>query len=207
MRTIIDRQRTAVLAARNRIHEQLPDYATTKGAIHGFTKSLAQNLVERGIRVNCVVPGPVWTPLNPSDKPAHEVAHFGEKTPMKRPAQPEEIAPAFVFFASEADSSYITGGSWMIVFEFYCPLLPLLCGSPAPPYWPMRRFTSWSVGSPAAAATDWGNSEVFAFRVRFFADRLLTVLPLFLGGMENPFTHSEFVAHDRSCAGAARIEV
>jgi NAD(P)-dependent dehydrogenase (short-subunit alcohol dehydrogenase family) len=90
-------------------HKQLLDYATTKGAIHAFTKSLAQNLVERGIRVNCVAPGPVWTPLNPSDKPAKEVAHFGEKTPMKRPAQPEEIAPAFVFFASDADSSYITG--------------------------------------------------------------------------------------------------
>jgi NAD(P)-dependent dehydrogenase (short-subunit alcohol dehydrogenase family) len=87
----------------------LLDYAATKGAIHAFTKSLAQNLVEKGIRVNCVAPGPVWTPLNPSDKPAPEVAKFGQKTPMKRPAQPEEIAPAFVFFASEADSSYITG--------------------------------------------------------------------------------------------------
>jgi NAD(P)-dependent dehydrogenase (short-subunit alcohol dehydrogenase family) len=70
---------------------------------------LAQNLVPRGIRVNCVAPGPVWTPLNPSDKPPEEVAVFGQKTPMGRPAQPEEIAPAFVFFASEADSSYITG--------------------------------------------------------------------------------------------------
>jgi NAD(P)-dependent dehydrogenase (short-subunit alcohol dehydrogenase family) len=88
---------------------QLLDYASTKGAIHAFTKSLAQNLVERGIRVNCVAPGPVWTPLNPSDKDAEQVAHFGEGTPMKRPAQPEEIAPAFVFFASDADSSYVTG--------------------------------------------------------------------------------------------------
>jgi len=88
----------------------LLDYSATKGAIHAFTKSLAQNLVEKGIRVNCVAPGPVWTPLNPSDnKTPAEVAQFGAKTPMKRPAQPEEVAPAFVFFASEADSSYITG--------------------------------------------------------------------------------------------------
>lgn len=89
--------------------KELLDYAATKGAIHAFTKSLAQNLVEKGIRVNCVAPGPVWTPLNPSDKPAKEVAKFGADTPMKRPAQPEEIAPAFVYFASEIDSSYVTG--------------------------------------------------------------------------------------------------
>jgi NAD(P)-dependent dehydrogenase (short-subunit alcohol dehydrogenase family) len=89
--------------------EKLLDYSATKGAIHAFTKSLAQNLVSRGIRVNCVAPGPVWTPLNPSDKPPDEVARFGQKTPLGRPAQPEEIAPSFVFFASEADSSYITG--------------------------------------------------------------------------------------------------
>lgn len=89
--------------------KELLDYSATKGAIHAFTKSLAQNLVERKIRVNCVAPGPVWTPLNPSDKPAEEVAEFGADTPMKRPAQPEEIAPAYVYFASEADSSYVTG--------------------------------------------------------------------------------------------------
>jgi NAD(P)-dependent dehydrogenase (short-subunit alcohol dehydrogenase family) len=89
--------------------KDLLDYSATKGAIHAFTKSLAQNLVERRIRVNCVAPGPVWTPLNPSAKPAEEVAKFGADTPMKRPAQPEEIAPAYVFFASNADSSYITG--------------------------------------------------------------------------------------------------
>ncbi|HET9768386.1 MAG TPA: SDR family oxidoreductase [Thermoanaerobaculia bacterium] len=87
----------------------LLDYSSTKGAIHAFTKTLAQNLVERGIRVNCVSPGPVWTPLNPSDSPPEKVAHFGEDTPMKRPAQPEEIAPAYVYFASYADSSYVTG--------------------------------------------------------------------------------------------------
>jgi NAD(P)-dependent dehydrogenase (short-subunit alcohol dehydrogenase family) len=91
-------------------NKQLLDYSSTKGAIHAFTKSLAQNLVAKGIRVNCVAPGPVWTPLNPSDnKSPEEVAHFGEGTPMERPAQPEEVAPAYVFFASNADSSYITG--------------------------------------------------------------------------------------------------
>ena len=91
-------------------NKQLLDYSATKGAIHAFTKSLAQNLAPKGIRVNCVAPGPVWTPLNPSDnKTPEEVAHFGEGTPFERPAQPEEIAPAYVFFASEADSSYITG--------------------------------------------------------------------------------------------------
>jgi NAD(P)-dependent dehydrogenase (short-subunit alcohol dehydrogenase family) len=89
--------------------KELLDYASTKGAIHAFTKSLAQNLVERGVRVNCVAPGPVWTPLNPSDQAPQDVAEFGADTPMKRPAQPEEIAPAFVYFASEADSSYVTG--------------------------------------------------------------------------------------------------
>jgi NAD(P)-dependent dehydrogenase (short-subunit alcohol dehydrogenase family) len=88
---------------------QLLEYASTKVAIHALTKSLAQNLTLKGIRVNCVAPGPVWAPLNPSDKPPDKVASFGQDTPMKRPAQPEEIAPAFVFIASEADSSYITG--------------------------------------------------------------------------------------------------
>lgn len=90
---------------------KLPDYSATKGAINAFTKTLAVNLIDKGIRVNAVAPGPVWTPLNPSDdglKP-HEVAKFGSSNPMKRPAQPEEIAPAYVFLASNADSSYITG--------------------------------------------------------------------------------------------------
>jgi NAD(P)-dependent dehydrogenase (short-subunit alcohol dehydrogenase family) len=89
--------------------KQLIDYASTKGAIHAFTKALAQNLIEKRIRVNCVSPGPVWTPLNVADKEPEKVAKHGADTPLKRPAQPEEVAPAFVFFASEADSSYITG--------------------------------------------------------------------------------------------------
>lgn len=89
--------------------KELIDYSATKGAIHAFTKSLAQSLVERKIRVNCVSPGPVWTPLNVADKEPEEVAKHGADTPMKRPAQPEEIAPAFVFFASNVDSSYISG--------------------------------------------------------------------------------------------------
>lgn len=90
-------------------NKELLDYSATKGAIHAFTKSLAQNLIEKGIRVNCVSPGPVWTPLNVADKEAEKVAEHGADTPLKRPAQPEEVAPAFVFFASPIDSSYITG--------------------------------------------------------------------------------------------------
>lgn len=90
---------------------QLPAYATTKGAIHTFTKTLAQLLLDKGIRVNCVAPGPVWTPLNPADKgrSPQDVATFGKKAPISRPAQPEEVAPAYVFLASEGDASYITG--------------------------------------------------------------------------------------------------
>jgi NAD(P)-dependent dehydrogenase (short-subunit alcohol dehydrogenase family) len=85
------------------------DYAATKGAIHAFTKALAQNLLDRGIRVNCVAPGPVWTPLNPADQDEEEVSKFGSDVPMKRPAQPEEVAPAFVFLAAPSCSSYISG--------------------------------------------------------------------------------------------------
>lgn len=87
----------------------LLDYSMTKGGIHAFARSLAGQLLDRGIRVNVVAPGPVWTPLNPADKPADKVADFGTGAKMKRPAQPEEIAPAFVFLAAETCSSYITG--------------------------------------------------------------------------------------------------
>jgi NAD(P)-dependent dehydrogenase (short-subunit alcohol dehydrogenase family) len=90
-------------------NKQLLDYASTKGAIHAFSKSLAQNLVEKGIRVNCVAPGPIWTPLQVVDKEPKKSSKHGADVPMQRPGQPEEVAPAYVFFASEADSSYITG--------------------------------------------------------------------------------------------------
>lgn len=87
----------------------LLDYSTTKGAIHAFTKALAQNVLPRGIRVNAIAPGPVWTPLNPADSPAEKVAKFGSRTDMKRPAQPEELSPAYVFLAAPVCSGYITG--------------------------------------------------------------------------------------------------
>lgn len=87
----------------------LLDYSSTKGAIHAFTMSLASSLIDQGIRVNAVAPGPVWTPLNPADAPAEQVSQFGAQTDMKRPAQPEELSPAYVFLASPVCSSYITG--------------------------------------------------------------------------------------------------
>ena len=91
--------------------KNMPDYSATKGAVNAFTKTLAMQLIERQIRVNAVAPGPVWTPLNPADTgaTAKEASEFGSDSPMKRPAQPEELAPAYVFLASNADSSYITG--------------------------------------------------------------------------------------------------
>lgn len=90
-------------------NEALIDYSATKGAIHALTKSLAKNLISRGIRVNCVAPGPVWTPLNPAERSDDDIEYFGASTPIGRPAQPEEIAPAYVFLASNADSNYISG--------------------------------------------------------------------------------------------------
>lgn len=89
--------------------KELLDYSATKGAIHAFTKALAHNVAERGIRVNAVAPGPVWTPLNPADKKAQDIKKFGASTELGRPAQPEEIAPAYVFLAAPCCSSYITG--------------------------------------------------------------------------------------------------
>ena len=89
--------------------KHLLDYSATKGAIDAFTRSLAANLLERGIRVNAVAPGPVWTPLNPSDKPADKVAGFGQDSDMGRPAQPEELSPAYVFLAAPVCASYISG--------------------------------------------------------------------------------------------------
>lgn len=86
----------------------LLDYASSKGAIHAFSKSLAQALIDKGIRVNCVAPGPVWTPLNPAERSHEGYESFGADQPLGRPAQPEEIAPAYVYFAT-SDSSYVTG--------------------------------------------------------------------------------------------------
>lgn len=88
---------------------KLLDYSMTKGGIHAFARSLGTHLAPKGIRVNVVASGPVWTPLNPADQPPEKVAQFGAQSVMKRPAQPEEIAPAFVFLASPQCSSYITG--------------------------------------------------------------------------------------------------
>ncbi len=89
--------------------KDLLDYSSTKGAITAFTRSLSENLIERGIRVNAVAPGPIWTPLNPCGGATEEkLTHFGESTPMGRPGQPNEVAPSFLFLACE-DSSYMSG--------------------------------------------------------------------------------------------------
>ncbi|RKS79903.1 hypothetical protein CLV35_0314 [Motilibacter peucedani] len=98
---------TASIQARNPSPELL-DYATTKAGIVTFTQGLAASLAEKGIRVNAVAPGPVWTPLIPATMPEDEVEGFGEQTPLGRAGQPAELAPAYVFFASQ-ESSYVTG--------------------------------------------------------------------------------------------------
>ena len=97
---------TSVTAYRGSSH--LLDYSATKGAIVAFTRSLSEALVEKGIRVNGVAPGPIWTPLIPATFPAQQVAEFGSDVPMKRAGEPAEVAPCFVFLAS-SDSSYMTG--------------------------------------------------------------------------------------------------
>ncbi len=89
-------------------NKQLLDYSSTKGAIVAFTRSLSQNLVSKGIRVNAVAPGPIWTPLIPSTFPPEKVESFGKEVPMQRPGQPEEVAPSYVFLASD-DASYMSG--------------------------------------------------------------------------------------------------
>ncbi|WP_255516860.1 SDR family oxidoreductase [Larkinella sp. C7] len=97
---------TSVTAFQGRA--DLPEYSATKGAIMSFTRALSSNLAKKKIRVNGVAPGPIWTPLNPASVPAEEVAQFGKDVPMKRPGQPSEVAPAYVYLASN-DASYVTG--------------------------------------------------------------------------------------------------
>jgi len=89
---------------------QLLAYATTKGAIHNFTGGLAQLVAEKGIRVNCVAPGPIWTPLIPSTMPAEKVKNFGKQVPMQRPGQPRELAPVYVMLATD-EASYVSGAT------------------------------------------------------------------------------------------------
>ena len=103
---IVTSSETGIFGSKN-----LPDYSATKGALNALTKTLAMKFLDKGIRVNAVTPGPVWTPLNASDpgSSAEDVSKFGQQSPMGRPAQPEELAPAYVFLSSAADSSYITG--------------------------------------------------------------------------------------------------
>jgi len=88
-------------------NSRLLDYSASKGAIHAFTKALVSNLIQKGVRVDAATPGPVWTPLNPTDSPLGRIASFGRDTDVGRPAQPEELPPAYVFLASPACASYM----------------------------------------------------------------------------------------------------
>jgi NAD(P)-dependent dehydrogenase (short-subunit alcohol dehydrogenase family) len=107
--TRVHRERAARRAQGAGDRRGLIDYSATKGAVIAFTYSLAQALTERRIRVNAVAPGPVWTPLIPATMPEQKVDQFGNQVPMQRPAQPDEIAPSYVFFAADELSSYYTG--------------------------------------------------------------------------------------------------
>ena len=101
---------------------QLLAYATTKGAIQNFTAGLAQMLAEKGIRVNCVAPGPIWTPLIPSTMPPDKVKSFGQQAPMKRPGQPKELAPVYVMLASD-EASYVSGATVAVTgMTFHLPV-------------------------------------------------------------------------------------
>jgi NAD(P)-dependent dehydrogenase (short-subunit alcohol dehydrogenase family) len=100
--------RTNIFAMFFLTNPALLDYSSTKGAIVAFTRSLSQQLVDKGIRVNAVAPGPIWTPLIPATMPEDSVASFGKDVPMGRPGQPEEVAPCYLFLASD-DSSYMAG--------------------------------------------------------------------------------------------------
>jgi len=111
-RTFCDFGSSIIVTASVQAYDPSPNlfaYAQTKASLVVFAKSLAKQLADKGIRVNAVAPGPVWTPLNPADRSAEEITEFGKQTDFKRPAQPEELSPAYVFLASPGCSSYITG--------------------------------------------------------------------------------------------------
>src|SRR4029079_6396008 len=136
-------------------NKRLLDYSLTKGGIHAFACSLATQLGDRGSRVNVVAPGPVWTPLNPADKPAKAVEKFGADTPMRRPAQPEEIAPAFVFLAAPSCASYITGEVLPIIGGYSGGRASRRCGffSPTTTASRLRALACWRRSRPISPMT------------------------------------------------------